>query len=449
MPLTIDTSNRTFQEAADHVLQSGESLFLTGRAGTGKTTFLKYIMEATTKRHAVVAPTGIAALNAGGMTVHSMFGIPPRPFSPEAPPEVIARNVKLFGWKRKILEKIELLIIDEVSMVRADLLDTMDHVLRNQRKAPGAATKPFGGAQVLMIGDPYQLPPVVRTDERLDLLFHYGSPFFFDAHSFKALAPRTIELEHIYRQKDDRFKELLNAIRGGDIGPGVQELLGTRVKPDLASAPPEGYITLSSHRRTADAINKRELAALSGKTTSYEGAIKGKFNEKDAPAPMLLELKVGAQVMFVKNDSEGRFKNGSLGTVTRLFKDEVEVELHDPPPSHKNDPEISVKAAQWDKIKYAANEQTGKLEEQSEGSFKQIPLTLAWAVTIHKSQGLTLEKVVADVAACFDSGQTYVALSRCTTLEGLVLPAMPTARAITVAPEVQAFMAATTAGTEA
>ena len=443
--MNIDTTNQKFREAADHVLQSGDSLFLTGRAGTGKTTFLKYVREAATKRHAVVAPTGIAALNAGGVTVHSMFGIPPRDFHPDYTPEDIARNVKLFQWKRKLVEKLEMLIIDEVSMVRADLLDTIDHVLRRFKKQP---RRPFGGIQVLFIGDPYQLPPVVRRDEKTALLARYGSPFFFASDGYNELAPRTIELDHIYRQSDPDFIRLLNAIREGENSQATLQQLQPRVQPHIAASPPEGYITLCSHRAPADRINQRELDAIDSRSETYNGKLTGNFRPQDAPTAIELELKVGAQVMFVKNDSEGRYKNGTLATVTALRHNEVEVELHDPPPSLE-EPRFSIGPEAWERTKYALNEQTGKLEEASDGSFKQIPLTLAWAVTIHKSQGLTLEKVVADVAACFDSGQTYVALSRCTTLEGLVLPAMPTSRAITVAPEVRAFMAATTAGTEA
>ena len=438
--MTIDTGNEAFQEAAGHVLQGGGSLFLTGKAGTGKTTFLKYVREATTKRHVVVAPTGIAALNAGGVTIHSMFGIPPRPFDALVSPQAIAANVKLFKEKRKLIEKLELLIVDEISMVRADLLDVLDHVLRRFSKLPGAALRPFGGVQMLMIGDPYQLPPVVRSDERGPLLERYDSPFFFAAEAYRELQPPTIELQHIYRQKDPEFKDLLNAIRDGRNGPEVLERLRGRVDADLALKPSEGFITLCSHRAQAEKINDRELRALDSRSRTYEGVLKGKFKPADVPAPMQLELKVGAQVMFVKNDPAGRFQNGSLGTVTALHDAEVEVELHNPPEGLDN-PRLTVGVEQWDRMKYAVNAQSGALEEQSEGSYKQIPLTLAWAVTIHKSQGLTLDKVVADVAACFDSGQTYVALSRCTSLEGLVLPDLPSARAIRVAPAVQEFMA--------
>ena len=400
------------------VEHTNRSIFLTGKAGTGKTTFLNEFVLKTKKKHIVVAPTGIAAINAGGVTIHSMFGLPPRTFLPttERIDGNLAMNIadlmhhfKYRKDKLKLLREIEIIIIDEVSMLRADVLDMMDfslrHVRRNQQK--------FGGVQMLFIGDLYQLPPVVRDEYLLNQ--YYNSPFFFESLALKELPLITIELTTVYRQKDEKFLDILNEIRDGEIGDIDFETLNERYIPDFEPTD-EPYVYLTSHNRMADEINQKKLAELSGKTYSYKAEIVGNFNENQYPNDEVLDLKVGAQIMFIRNDASGerRYFNGKLAEVVDLDEKEITVIIEGDDESYVLKKEI------WEQKKYSLDAEKN-ITEDVLGSFKQYPIRLAWAVTIHKSQGLTFDRLIIDAGKSFASGQVYVALSRCRTLEGIVL----------------------------
>ncbi len=417
--------NKAWQAIANtHV-----SLFLTGKAGTGKTTFLRSLREQLPKRVVVCASTGIAAINAQGVTLHSMFQLP---FAPYIPETTFNNNQRRFAFpkqKVRLLRSIDVLVIDEVSMVRADVLDAVDSVLRRYRDR----YKPFGGVQLLLIGDLQQLAPVVRTEDWELLQKHYATPYFFSSRALQQLEYYTIELKTVYRQSDPTFLELLNKVRENRIDTQMLAQLNTRYIPNFTPKKEEGYIRLTSHNRQADAINQRELEALSTKEHYFEARIEGDFPEISYPTDKVLTLKRGAQVMFVKNDRERRFYNGMIGTITSI--DEASISIL--PTGHLE--EIKITSDVWQNCKYVLNEETKEISEQVIGTFSQIPLRLAWAITIHKSQGLTFERAIINARQAFAAGQTYVALSRCKTFEGLVLSDPIPAHAIITDYQVSAF----------
>lgn len=402
----------------DLIEYTSRSVFLTGKAGTGKTTFLNEFVKKTKKKHIVVAPTGIAAINAGGVTIHSMFGLPLRTFLPTTDriDSSIANNIvdlqqhfKYRKDKLKLLREVEVLIIDEVSMLRADVLDMMDFSLRFIRRN----NQRFGGVQILFIGDLYQLPPVVRDEHVLKMF--YNSPFFFDSLAIKDIPLLTIELTKVYRQTDEEFLEILNAIRDGDVANIDFNHLNERYDPGF-EAGEEPYVYLCSHNKMADDINQEKLKDIKVSPNTYEAKLFGEFKENQYPNEQFLELKIGAQIMFIRNDITGEKKyfNGKLGEISSLDDNEIKVILEG------SEREITVKREVWEQKKYSLDTDKN-IKEEVLGSFEQFPIKLAWAVTIHKSQGLTFDKVIIDAGKSFTAGQVYVALSRCRTLEGIVL----------------------------
>ncbi|MCC5923520.1 MAG: helix-turn-helix domain-containing protein [Crocinitomicaceae bacterium] len=405
--------------------QTNASIFLTGKAGTGKTTLLKKIIHSTHKKTAVVAPTGIAALNAGGVTIHSFFQLPFGTFLPVSSyphsghaqrlhdQAALRKHSRMRGDKKKIIQALELLIVDEVSMLRPDVLDAMDFVLRAVR----GMQKPFGGVQILFIGDLLQLPPVVKQEELPHLQQFYGGNFFFHAQVLQQSKPIYIELEKIFRQQDPTFVDILNSLRDNELKPAQIEVLNAHVQPNFDSTKSEGYIILTTHNNKADQINQNRLKAVKGKSHSYFPEITGDFPINIYPLQETLELKVGAQVMFIKNDwsPEKLYYNGKIGKVVNLSSEEIIVLF---PEENKT---VAVEKYEWENVKYTYNDQTGEVEEEVIGTFVQYPLRLAWAITVHKSQGLTFEKAVLDLHNVFAAGQAYVALSRLTSLNGLVL----------------------------
>lgn len=422
---TPDTSNTLFQLAADLINQSNRNIFLTGKAGTGKTTFLKYIRENCPKQMAVVAPTGVAAINAGGVTIHSFFQLPFSPFIPA--PKGFSRNdnsvnrhnligrLRFSNEKRKVLQQLELLVIDEISMVRCDMLDAVDTVLRHFRRRP---YERFGGVQVLFIGDMYQLPPVVKNEEWNLLSEFYDSPYFFDSHVIKEEQPLYIEFNKIYRQSEERFINVLNQVRNNEMDEEGMAVLESRYQPVFRRTKNDGYIVLTTHNEQARNINSTELQRLTTKAHSYQAEIENDFPESSYPADETLYLKEGAQVMFIRNDTADRGKryfNGKIGTISRLEDEKIYVTCTD------EDFEIGVEKEKWENIRYTLDKTSQTMKEEVLGTFSQYPLRLAWAITIHKSQGLTFEKAIIDAGEAFASGQVYVALSRCTSLDGMVL----------------------------
>lgn len=423
-----DTSNTIFQLAADLVNQSSRNIFLTGKAGTGKTTFLKYIREICPKQMAVVAPTGVAAINAGGVTIHSFFQIPPGIFLPTlqrtgfatstSNTEIHNRHslparLRFNHDKRKMLQQLELLIIDEISMVRCDLLDAIDTVLRHIRKKHHER---FGGVQVLFIGDMFQLPPVVKESDWKLLSEFYNSAYFFDSLVIKEEPPLYIEFDKIYRQSEENFIRVLNQVRNNEMDEEGIAILESCYNPSVRRKKDDGYILLTTHNEQARNINVSQLQQLDTTPVQYDALITDDFPANAYPADETLYLKVGAQVMFIKNDIADRGKryfNGKIGVVTKLDEDAVFVEC--------DDKEIKVEREKWDNIRYTLDKTSQTLKEDVLGSFTQFPLRLAWAITIHKSQGLTFDKVIIDAGEAFAPGQVYVALSRCTSLNGLVL----------------------------
>ena len=406
--------NNELRIAWDFVEQTGRSIFLTGKAGTGKTTFLKTVVERSCKRSIVVAPTGVAAINAGGMTIHSFFQLP---FSPFVPGAKIESRFDFSKEKRKIIASLDLLIIDEISMVRSDLLDAIDSVLRKFRDR----YKPFGGVQMLMIGDLQQLTPVVTPEDERMLKPYYDTPYFFGSKALAQTEYVTIQLEKVYRQQDDTFLALLNHIREGRPTTEDLQLLNSRVAASLPRR--EGregespYIRLTTHNQIANNYNESELKKLSGHPYTYQAKIEGTFPEYSYPTAERLTLKEGAQVMFVKNDPSGahRYYNGRIGHVTLAEENRLQVYC-------QGDAEaIEVEPLEWENSRYKLNDETHEIETEVLGKFSQLPLRLAWAITIHKSQGLTFERAIIDASLSFAPGQVYVALSRCKTLEGMVL----------------------------
>ncbi|MFZ5572161.1 MAG: helix-turn-helix domain-containing protein [Thermodesulfobacteriota bacterium] len=433
--------NPQLRLAFDFVEHTGKNIFLTGKAGTGKTTFLHALKARSPKRMIVVAPTGVAAVNAGGVTIHSFFQMPFGPVLPDADTSGrdgdAARPRSQYRFSREkihIVRSLDLLVIDEISMVRADLLDGVDAVLRRLR----ARELPFGGVQLLMIGDLLQLAPVVKADEWEILRDRYDTPFFFGSKALKAAGFECIELKHIYRQSDAHFIDLLGRVRDNRMDAGTLSALNRRHDPDFAGKSPAGYITLTTHNQQAREINAARLAALPGRERRFEATVEGEFPEYAFPAPSGLALKPGAQVMFVKNDGapEKRYFNGKIGRLKRIGEEELTVECPD------DDEPITVAKAEWRNVKYSINEETKEIEETETGKFVQFPLKLAWAITIHKSQGLTFDRAIIDSQAAFADGQVYVALSRCRTLEGLVLSSPIRPGSIKTSETVRAFTAA-------
>lgn len=417
-------SNPQLDLAFDFIQYTGQNLFLTGKAGTGKTTFLKNLKLQSPKRMVVVAPTGVAAINAGGVTIHSFFQLsfgPQIPLDPDRsqfPVKVAgsdtAAAIKRFSKEKiNIIRSLDLLVIDEISMVRADVLDAIDDVLRRYR----LRYKPFGGVQLLMIGDLQQLAPIVKDDEWTILKQYYDTAFFFSSRALKQSTFKGIELKHIFRQSDQHFIDLLNKVRENRMDTEMLQVLNQRYKPGFDPDEKEGYITLTTHNYQSQQINSSKLAMLKTAASVFSAEVKGEFPEYSYPTDPKLELKIGAQVMFVKNDltPEKRFFNGKIGEIVDMDDDQIEVQC----PDEKE--VIIVGRLEWENSKYTLNEVSQEIEEEVIGTFKQFPLKLAWAITIHKSQGLTFDKAIIDARASFAHGQVYVALSRCKTFEGLVL----------------------------
>lgn len=415
-----DNKNRTvnttiYTIADDFARHTGRSFFLTGKAGTGKTTFLKKLRENAHKQMAVVAPTGVAAINAGGVTIHSFFQLPFTPFvpTPEGRHNLISK-VKMSKFRRKVLQELELLVVDEISMVRADVLDEMDTVLRHFRFRQN---EPFGGVQVVFIGDLYQLAPVAISEEWEVLKPYYRTPYFFDSMVLQQQPLLYLEFDKIFRQNDEQFIHILNAVRNDKLTDADLALLQKQYQPDFDISKHSDYILLTTHNAKADRVNNQEMERIKHREFEYEAKIIGEFPEKNYPNNPLLCLKKGAKVMFVANDmnTPRRYFNGKIGVVSRLDDEHIFVRCDD------LDEDVEVGLEEWKNIRYSVNPETKQIEEEELGTFKQYPLRLAWAITIHKSQGLTFDKVAIDIEAAFTSGQVYVALSRCRSLEGIAL----------------------------
>ncbi|WP_295123945.1 AAA family ATPase [uncultured Chitinophaga sp.] len=446
MPLTIDNitldeSNAEFNYAMQFIQHTNRLVYLTGKAGTGKTTFLKYLRKNTVKNTVVLAFTGVAAINAGGQTINSFFGIPFGPFVPndrrlrkfvpagEADKSTIYNHFQYKKETLEIIHSLELLIIDEISMVRCDMLDVVDRLLRVFRKRE---YEPFGGVQVVLIGDTFQLPPIADKEQWDILKPFYESPFFFSSGVIKRHEPVYIELKKIYRQSDQEFIDLLNSVRVAEVGQEELNLLNSKYDPTFTPGSDTNYITLATHNAIVASTNSTKLAELKAPMQVFEAVVTGTFPESTMPTEKELQLKEGAQIMLIKNDKSGGYYNGKLATIKTIEDGKITAEF-------AGGRKILLEKQVWSNIRYTWNEKDKRIEEETVGTFTQYPIKLAWAITVHKSQGLTFDHVIADVGKAFAPGQVYVALSRCTSLDGLVLKTRIDASAIKTAPEVLEF----------
>ncbi len=436
MDFQLDTNNKEFQDALQLITHTRQSVFLTGKAGTGKSTFLKYICNHTRKKYVVLAPTGIAAINAGGVTLHSFFKLPFRPMLPDDPDLSLShgRIFEFFKYpkeKRKIIAEVDLIIIDEISMVRADIIDCVDRILRVYS---GNMRLPFGGKQLLFVGDVFQLEPVVPSDQKEILSLFYASPFFFSARVFKDINLVPIELQKVYRQTDPVFINVLDRIRNNAARKQELDTLNGRYFPSFEPQNEDMYITLATRRDQVDFINEKKLAELPGEEYVSVGKIEGDFPESSLPTQLNLSIKEQAQVIFIDNDYERRWVNGTIGMVSGIDENGNVYVLLESGVEHLVEP------TSWRNYKYKYNEKEKRIEEEIVGTFEQLPIRLAWAITVHKSQGLTFSRVVVDLTGgVFAGGQTYVALSRCTSLEGLVLKSKISSRDIFIRKEIVEF----------
>ena len=436
MDFQLDTNNKEFQDALQLITHTRQSVFLTGKAGTGKSTFLKYICNHTKKKYVVLAPTGIAAINAGGVTLHSFFKLPFRPMLPDDPDLSLShgRIFEFFKYpkeKRKIIAEVDLIIIDEISMVRADIIDCVDRILRVYS---GNMRLPFGGKQLLFVGDVFQLEPVVPSDQKEILSLFYASPFFFSARVVKDINLVPIELQKVYRQTDSVFINILDRIRNNAARKQELDTLNGRYFPSFEPQNEDMYITLATRRDQVDFINEKKLAELPGEEYVSVGKIEGDFPESSLPTQLNLSIKEQAQVIFIDNDYERRWVNGTIGMVSGIDENGNVYVLLESGVEHLVEP------TSWRNYKYKYNEKEKRIEEEIVGTFEQLPIRLAWAITVHKSQGLTFSRVVVDLTGgVFAGGQTYVALSRCTSLEGLVLKSKISSRDIFIRKEIVEF----------
>lgn len=428
----IDTDNEEFQNVWKLIRFTAQSVFMTGKAGAGKSTFLRYITQNTRKRHIVLAPTGIAAVNVGGVTLHSFFKLPFKPLLPDDPDFMGDRLRKRLAYSKakiKLIRELELIIIDEVSMVRADIIDFIDRILRTYS---GNHRMPFGGKQLLLVGDIFQLEPVVTNDMRDLLRRYWPNPYFFSANVFRDFHIVPIELKKIYRQRDPAFLSILENIRTGNATPSDIAILNARKSESMTSDPEKFSMTLATRRDTVEQINRSHLAALTSPEVTYTGKVVDEFPDNSLPVPIQLSIKAGAQVVFVKNDREHRWVNGTIGKVTLTKPKEIEVEL-------ESGQLVTVVPEIWENINYKYDEKEKKVIEEVVGTYTQMPINLAWALTIHKSQGLTFNNVIIDACGAFTGGQTYVALSRCTSLEGITLKTQLHQRDVFVSPSIIDF----------
>jgi hypothetical protein len=439
--IKLDQDNVEFNNALEIIKHTKRTVYLTGKAGTGKTTFLKYLKTTIDKNMIIVAPTGVAAINAGGQTIHSFFQISPSLFVPndkrlrksanmgDDDQSTIFEHFVYSKEKRKIIANLEILVIDEVSMVRCDLLDVIDRLLRIFRKNEFV---PFGGVQVILIGDTFQLPPILKDEDKEILMPHYESEFFFSSKVIQETQPIYIELKKIYRQKDQRFINLLNKIRNSNLTHEQLKGLNTKYEPSFDFEKHTNCIMLCTHNEKVREINTEKLSRITTPLRKFNATLAGDFPDRNFPTEKSLELKIDAQVMFIKNDKDKKYYNGKIGKIVRIEEEKIIVE-----DEAKN--QIEVEQQVWKNIKYTWGEKEGKIEEEELGSFTQFPLKLAWAITVHKSQGLTFEKIIADLGNAFAAGQVYVALSRCISFEGLILASPIPHKAIKTDKRVMAF----------